>query len=120
MRLTKVRQAAGCRIEPLLLSQARAAGLNVSRLAASAIAEELDRLAKIAELDNYLAELDAELGPLGDQEGARARSGPIRLSAADAIVAAYADTCPEPLVLTSDAADLTGLAVHAQPRIRVA
>ena len=56
-----------------LLSQARAAGLNVSRVAASAVAEELDRLAKIAELDNYLAELDAELGPLGDQEVATAR-----------------------------------------------
>jgi post-segregation antitoxin (ccd killing protein) len=51
-----------------LLSQARAAGLNVSRLAASAVAEELDRRAKIAELDAYLAELDAQLGPIGDQE----------------------------------------------------
>jgi post-segregation antitoxin (ccd killing protein) len=56
-----------------LLSQARAAGLNVSRLAASAVAEELDRRSKIAELDAYLAELDAELGPLGDQELAAAR-----------------------------------------------
>lgn len=56
-----------------LLAQARAAGLNVSRLAASAVAEELDRRAKIAELDAYLAELDAELGPLGDQELAAAR-----------------------------------------------
>jgi hypothetical protein len=54
----------------------------VSRLAASAIAEELDRLAKIAELDNYLAELDAELGPLGDQEGATAREWADQLSAA--------------------------------------
>jgi post-segregation antitoxin (ccd killing protein) len=74
VRLTKVRQAAAtpfrCRIEPLLLSQARAAGLNVSRLATSAVAEELDRLATIAELDSCLAELDAELGPLGDREGA--------------------------------------------------
>ena len=51
-----------------LLEQARAAGLNVSRLAASAVAEELDRRAKIAALDSYLAELDAELGPLPDHE----------------------------------------------------
>jgi post-segregation antitoxin (ccd killing protein) len=51
-----------------LLLQARAAGLNVSRLASSAVSEELDRLAKIAELDAYLSELDAELGPLGDEE----------------------------------------------------
>jgi post-segregation antitoxin (ccd killing protein) len=56
-----------------LLVRARSAGLNVSRLAASAVAEELDRLAKIAELDAYLAELDAELGPLGDQELTAAR-----------------------------------------------
>ncbi len=56
-----------------LLAQARAAGLNVSRLAVSAVTEELDRLAKIAELDAYLAELDAELGPMGDQEVVAAR-----------------------------------------------
>jgi hypothetical protein len=56
-----------------LLAHARAAGLNVSRLAASAVAEELDRLAKIAALDTYLADLDAELGPVPDQEVAAAR-----------------------------------------------
>ena len=49
---------------------------------------------------------------------ATGRAGTI--SAADAIVAAYADTCPEPIILTSDAADLTGLASHTQRRIRVA
>ncbi len=65
-----------------LLSQARAAGLNVSRLAASAVAEELDRLAKIAELDAYLAELDAELGPLGEQEVVAAREWADQLTAA--------------------------------------
>lgn len=63
-----------------LLAQARAAGLNVSRLASSAVAEELDRLAKIAELDSYLAELEAELGPLGDQEVAAARTWADQLS----------------------------------------
>jgi post-segregation antitoxin (ccd killing protein) len=51
-----------------LLEHARAAGLNVSRLAAAALAEELDRLAKIAALDAYLAEMDAELGPVPDAE----------------------------------------------------
>lgn len=64
-----------------LLSQARAAGLNVSRLAAAAVAEELNRRAKIAELDAYLAELDAELGPLGDQELATARDWADQLTA---------------------------------------
>ena len=51
-----------------LLSQARAAGLNVSRLAAAALAEELDRRAKVHELDAYLAELDNELGPVPQHE----------------------------------------------------
>ncbi len=56
-----------------LLRQARAAGLNVSRLAATALAEELDRQAKIAELDAYLAALDAELGPVPQRERQAAR-----------------------------------------------
>jgi post-segregation antitoxin (ccd killing protein) len=51
-----------------LLDQARAAGLNVSRLAAAALAEEIDRRAKLAELDAYLSALDAELGPVPEQE----------------------------------------------------
>lgn len=57
-----------------LVARARAAGLNVSRLAASAVAEELERLAKIAELDAYLVELDAELGPVSEAEAADARA----------------------------------------------
>src|SRR5215470_8205362 len=56
-----------------LLSQARAAGLNVSRLAAAALAEELDRRAKINELDAYLADLDHELGPVPQHELKAAR-----------------------------------------------
>jgi len=56
-----------------LLDRARAAGLNVSRIAAAALAEELDRLAKIRELDAYLAELDAELGPVPQHELKAAR-----------------------------------------------
>jgi post-segregation antitoxin (ccd killing protein) len=51
-----------------LLDQARAAGLNVSRLAAAALTEEIDRRAKLAELDAYLSALDAELGPVPEQE----------------------------------------------------
>lgn len=51
-----------------LLDQARAAGLNVSRLAAAALSEELDRRAKIDALDRYLAELDVELGPVTEAE----------------------------------------------------
>ena len=56
-----------------LLDKARAAGLNVSRLAAAALADELDRRAKLAELDAYLAELDAEFGPVPEPELAAAR-----------------------------------------------
>ncbi len=56
-----------------LLARARGAGVNVSRLAAVAIAEELDRRAKVAELDAYLAELEAELGPVPQQEKQAAR-----------------------------------------------
>ena len=56
-----------------LLNQARAAGLNISRLAAAALAEELDRRAKISELDAYLADLDNELGPVPQHELRAAR-----------------------------------------------
>lgn len=56
-----------------LLAEARAAGLNVSRVAAAALAEELDRRAKLAELDAYLAELDAQLGPIPADEMTQAR-----------------------------------------------
>ena len=45
-------------------AEARAAGLNVSRVATSALVEELDRRAKAKALDAYLAQLDYELGPI--------------------------------------------------------
>jgi post-segregation antitoxin (ccd killing protein) len=51
-----------------LLENARVAGLNVSRIATAALAEELDRRAKAAALDAYLAEMDAELGPVPDAD----------------------------------------------------
>jgi Arc/MetJ family transcription regulator len=53
-------------------AQARQAGLNVSRVATAALVEELDRRAKIEALDTYLAQLDAELGPVGPEEAAAA------------------------------------------------
>jgi Post-segregation antitoxin CcdA len=56
-----------------LLIRARAAGLNVSRLAAAALADELDRQTKLGELDAYLADLDAELGPVPQHELKAAR-----------------------------------------------
>jgi post-segregation antitoxin (ccd killing protein) len=56
-----------------LIARARLHGLNVSRLAASAITEELDRLAKIQALDAYLAKMDDELGPVSAQEAAAAK-----------------------------------------------
>ncbi|MEA2685072.1 MAG: hypothetical protein QOE93_267 [Actinomycetota bacterium] len=55
-----------------LYVRAREAGLNISRLTQRAIAAELDRLSKVAALDAYLAELEAELGPIGDAERAEA------------------------------------------------
>lgn len=72
-----------------LLGRAKAAGLNVSRLAASALAAELERRAKVAELDAYLADLDTELGPIPQQESVAAREWadqvlPARSGGADA------------------------------------
>ena len=69
MRMTRV----NITVPDDVLSRARAAGLNVSRVASTALAEELDRLAKIAALDAYLSELGTELGPVSEQERASAR-----------------------------------------------
>ena len=57
-----------------LYAQARRAGLNVSQLSQRAVADELNRLARIAELDAYLAELEQQLGPTSDAERAEARA----------------------------------------------
>ena len=51
-----------------LYHQARGAGLNISQLAQRAVSTELSRLAKIAELDTYLAELETELGPTNEAQ----------------------------------------------------
>lgn len=54
--------------------RARRAGLNVSRLAAGALQAELDRRAKAQALTAYLADLEAELGPVpADDASAAAR-----------------------------------------------
>jgi hypothetical protein len=55
-----------------VVAQARDAGLNVSRVATTALIEELDRRSKITALDTYLAKLEAELGPVGPEEAAAA------------------------------------------------
>ena len=55
-----------------VVAQARAAGLNVSRLATAALVEELDRRAKTRALDEYLAGLAAELGPIPLDEQTKA------------------------------------------------
>jgi len=57
-----------------LLRQAKEAGLNISRLTRHAIIEELDRRAKIAALDNYLSELEEELGPVSAEDRAAAEA----------------------------------------------
>jgi predicted nucleic acid-binding protein len=70
------------------------------------------RACQIRDVNEPLGRAAAQL------RAATGRAGTI--SAADAIVAAYADTCPEPLVLTNDAPDLTALAAHTRRRITVA
>jgi hypothetical protein len=57
-----------------VLAKAQAAGLIVSRVASAALVAELERLSRIAALDAYLAELDAELGPIPQQEAAEAKA----------------------------------------------
>lgn len=57
-----------------LHARARAAGVNVSRAAANALADELDRLERIAALDELLTQMTAEAGPPSEQEMGDARS----------------------------------------------
>lgn len=56
-----------------LLQSARSAGPDASQLSADGLAEDVDRRAKIAEMDDYLRELDARLGPTPDEERSAAR-----------------------------------------------
>jgi post-segregation antitoxin (ccd killing protein) len=57
-----------------VIAAARAAGLNVSQVATAALAAELERRAKVAALDAYLAELEAEQGPATAEEVAAAEA----------------------------------------------
>lgn len=52
----------------------RAAGLSFSEVLQAGLARELDRRAKVAELDAYLDELEAERGPVTAQEAAEAEA----------------------------------------------
>jgi Post-segregation antitoxin CcdA len=57
-----------------VIVRARDAKLNISRVATAALVDELNRLAKMAELDGYLAELETERGPITEQEAAEGRA----------------------------------------------
>jgi predicted nucleic acid-binding protein len=57
------------------------------------------------------------------REAARLRTAtgrPATITAADAIVAAFASTCPDPVVVTSDPRDLAALAEHAARNFTIA
>lgn len=62
-----------------VLAQARAAGLNLSAVATEALREAIARRERMAELDAYLAELDAALGPVSAGEAAEAAEWARRL-----------------------------------------
>lgn len=64
-----------------LYRRAKEEGINISQLAQHAVAEELTRLAKIAAVDRYLAELEVEEGPLDPQKLAEAEARVDRLIA---------------------------------------
>lgn len=51
-----------------LVRRARSARINISRLTASALEAELERLTRVAALRAYLTELEAELGPVPQEE----------------------------------------------------
>jgi hypothetical protein len=55
-----------------LYKKARRNGLNISRVAGAALEHELEKLDKIAGLNAYLDELEAELGPSTPEEEAEA------------------------------------------------
>jgi len=79
MRMAKVSVS----IPDDIVAAAKAAGLNISRLATLALSSELDRQAKVAELDAYLAQLEHELGPVGIDEATEAAEWAARLDAAN-------------------------------------
>jgi hypothetical protein len=64
-----------------LYDEARRAHLNVSRVAAAALSAELGRRAKAAALGTYLAQLDAEHGPVTPADSERAAEWAAQLDA---------------------------------------
>lgn len=66
-----------------VVDEARRHGLNVSRLASRAVAFELDRLRKIAALDMYLADMEAEFGPIPEAERVEAAEWAARVVAGE-------------------------------------
>ncbi len=83
MRMAKVSVS----IPDDVVAAAKAAGLNISRLATLALSSELDRQTKVAELDAYLAQLEHELGPVSVDEATEAAEWASRLDAANDAVA---------------------------------
>ena len=81
-------------------AQARAAGLNVSRVATAALVEELDRRAKTKALDAYLLQLENKLGSL-------LMNRPTQLHGPIACLPQR--TFPSPVILTSDPHDIAAL-----------
>jgi len=63
-----------------VVAHAKSSGLNISRIATSALTDELDRLDKTAALDDYLAEFEAELGPIPRDDATEASEWADRLS----------------------------------------
>ena len=64
-----------------------------------------------------------DVDELQAREAARLRTAtgrPSKISATDAIVAAFASLCVEPVVLTSDVRDLAALAAHTSRAITIA
>ncbi len=55
-----------------VIERARAAGVNVSRVATEALLDELDRREKRRSLDEHLAEMDRRLGPVSSGKVAEA------------------------------------------------
>ncbi len=57
-----------------LIQAAKAQGMNISKFMSGALAEELDRRAKMRAQDEYLTELEAEHGPVSAAAMAEAES----------------------------------------------
>lgn len=81
MRMAKVSVS----IPDDIVAAAKSAGLNISRLATLALTNELDRRAKVAELDAYLAQLDRTLGPVSDADAIEAAEWAARFDDADKV-----------------------------------